>query len=103
LDPQHHTVAVPGSAKGDCIAVPVTWASSCIPGLLVSDAGGGDRMIGFWASCVSRDTFELGGIFEGDISYHARSSWISQATPETEQLPTTAPEGQGFPLSHGAR
>jgi hypothetical protein len=53
-------------------------------------------MIGIWGSCVTRDTFELGGEFDGELTYHARSSWISQASPTGGAVPTTVPEGTGF-------
>lgn len=51
--------------------------------------------LGIWGSCVTRDTFEIGGPFEGDLAYHARSSWVSQAAVPGEQ-PVSTPGGSGF-------
>jgi hypothetical protein len=53
-------------------------------------------VISIWGSCVTRDTFELGGSFTGQLTYHARSSWISQASAVSHQPPTSVPEGTGF-------
>lgn len=51
--------------------------------------------IAIWGSCVTRDTFEIGGSWDAPLSYHARSSWISQASrPSTP--PVAIPEGAGF-------
>jgi hypothetical protein len=52
-------------------------------------------MIGIWGSCVTRDTLEIGGTLEERISYHARSSWISQAADSTT-APVEVPTGAGF-------
>lgn len=52
--------------------------------------------VGIWGSCVTRDTFEIGGSFEGPLAYHARSSWVSQATSAEEQPPVSTPTGTGF-------
>jgi hypothetical protein len=52
--------------------------------------------VGIWGSCVTRDTFEIGGSFNGPLAYHARSSWVSQATSAEEQPPVSIPTGAGF-------
>lgn len=52
--------------------------------------------VGIWGSCVTRDTFEIGGSFDGPLAYHARSSWVSQATSAHEQPPVSTPTGVGF-------
>lgn len=51
--------------------------------------------VAIWGSCVTRDTFEIGGSWEGRLSYHARSSWISQAATASRP-PVDVPEGTGF-------
>lgn len=52
--------------------------------------------VGIWGSCVTRDTFEIGGSFDGPLAYHARSSWVSQAASAQEQPPVSTPTGAGF-------
>lgn len=51
--------------------------------------------IAIWGSCVTRDTFEVGGTWDVPLSYHARSSWISQAAAVTSP-PVRVPDGSGF-------
>lgn len=51
--------------------------------------------VAIWGSCVTRDTFELGGRWDEPLSYHARSSWISQAAP-VPVSPVPVPGGAGF-------
>lgn len=52
--------------------------------------------VGIWGSCVTRDTFEIGGPFDEPLAYHARSSWISQAAAPDEVPPVGTPTGPGF-------
>jgi len=47
-----------------------------------------------WGSCVTRDVLEVGRQ-PVDLEYHARTSWVSQASsPQPPPVPT--PEGAGF-------
>ena len=51
--------------------------------------------IAIWGSCVTRDTFEIGGTWDEPLSYHARSSWISQSGAAPVP-PIPVPDGQDF-------
>ncbi|EWT07566.1 hypothetical protein N864_06385 [Intrasporangium chromatireducens Q5-1] len=51
--------------------------------------------IAIWGSCVTRDIFEEVPSPEIRLRYHARSSWVSQASPSGDE-PVAVPTGTGF-------
>lgn len=50
--------------------------------------------LAIWGSCATRDVFESGG-HPFDLEYHARTSWVSQAS-RSQAPPVQTPAGAGF-------
>ncbi|WP_461045869.1 DUF6270 domain-containing protein [Terrabacter koreensis] len=51
--------------------------------------------VAIWGSCVTRDIFEVVPAPGATLQYHARSSWVSQAS-ERSDPPIPTPDGTGF-------
>lgn len=50
--------------------------------------------LAIWGSCVTRDVFEVGA-HPFELDYHARTSWVSQASM-SQPSPVLTPPGSGF-------
>lgn len=61
---------------------------------LSSEAGDPVRLA-IWGSCVTRDTLEVAAHSFGTPQYHARTSWVSQASGSAVP-PVPVPSGAGF-------